>query len=87
MNDWRKIGRTQQLGRELTQWVESEYHSLTQDQTQAIIKVLQGEQDTDTLTEEELKWLENKVHTLVTRKLLWDHQQAGGAVQHSSSVH
>lgn len=86
MNDWRKIGRTQQLGRELRGWTDSN-PELTQDQTQAIIKVLQGEQDTDTLTEEEMKWLEKRVNTLVTRKLIHDHLQSGGAVQHSSSVH
>ncbi len=86
MTEWRKIGRTQQLGRELTGWLDHK-PELTQNQTQAIIKVLQGEQSTDTLTEEEMKWLENRVNTLVTRKLIDDHLQSGGAVQHSSSVH
>lgn len=86
MNDWRKIGRTQQLGRELTGWLSTK-PELTETQTQAIIKVLQGEQPQDTLTEEELKWLEKRVNTLVTRKLIDDHLQSGGAVQHSSSVH
>jgi len=86
MTEWRKIGRTQQLGRNLTGWLDHR-PELTVNQTEAIIRVLQGEQSTDTLTEEELKWLEKRVNTLVTRKLIDVHLESGGAVQHSSSVH
>lgn len=86
MTEWRKIGRTQQLGRNLAGWLDHR-PALTQHQTEAIIKVLQGERSQDTLTEEELKWLEQRVNTIVTRKLIDDHLQSGGAVQHSSSVH
>ena len=86
MTEWRKIGRTPKLHGELTAWFSND-PELTQGQTESIIKVLQGEQDTDTLTEAELKWLENRVNTLVTRKLIDDHLESGGAVSYSSSVH
>ncbi len=86
MNNWKKIGVTAQLGRSITYWAPTA-QPLTDERQAAIISVLQGEAESDTLTEEEMKWLEQKVQRAVSQKLIQDHLSSGGAVQHSSSVH
>ncbi len=86
MNNWRKIGRTQKMGCDLQSWTQPDF-VLTAERTHAIIQVLEGQAESDTLTEEELKWLEQKVNNLVTRKIIEDHLSQGGSFQQSSSVH
>lgn len=85
-NKWKKIGRACIPGQTLKGWDQGP-QPLTPERIGAIIQVMEGQATPDTLSMEELKWLERKVNRLAAQHIKYQHEQDGGSLQSSSSLH
>jgi hypothetical protein len=83
-NKWKKIGRACIPGQTLRGWDQGP-NPLTAERIGAIIQVMEGSATPDTLTMEELKWLERKVNRLAVQQIKYQNEQNGGSVSAASS--